>query len=82
MSKNDRVRTTVIEVIASQLEVETERVTDGASFVDDLGADSLALVEATMAIEEAFEIEIPEEDLEKLRTVGDVIAYVRAHAKE
>ena len=56
-------------------------VTANASFVDDLGADSLDTVELVMAFEEAFEIEIPDEDAEKIRTVKDAVDYINAHAK-
>ena len=63
-------------VIAEQLGVKTEEVTDQAKFVDDLGADSLDTVELVMALEEEYGIEIPDEDAEKLATVGDAIKYI------
>ncbi|ACA59177.1 acyl carrier protein [Candidatus Desulforudis audaxviator] len=63
-------------LIVEQLGVDEEEVTPEASFVDDLGADSLDLVELVMAFEEAFEIRIPDEDAEKIRTVGDAVAYI------
>ncbi len=63
-------------LIVEQLGVDEEEVTLEASFVDDLGADSLDLVELVMAFEEAFEIRIPDEDAEKIRTVGNVITYI------
>ena len=56
-------------------------MTPKASFVDDLGADSLDTVELVMAFEEAFEVEIPDEDAEKIRTVQDAVSYIEAHAK-
>ena len=68
----------VKSVIAEQLGVRPEEVTLEASFVEDLGADSLDLVELTMALEEEFGIEIPDEDAEKLLTVQDVCIYVEA----
>ncbi len=68
----------VKKIIAEQLGVEEEEVTPEAHFVEDLGADSLDTVELVMALEEEFEIEIPDEDAEKLRTVGDAIAYLEA----
>ncbi len=63
-------------IIAEQLGVKPEEVTPNASFVDDLGADSLDTVELIMALEEEFSIEIPDEDAEKMKTVGDVIKYI------
>ena len=66
----------VKEIIANELGVEIEKVTDDASFVDDLGADSLDTVELVMAFEEEFEIEIPDEDAERMQTVGDAISYL------
>jgi acyl carrier protein len=64
-----------------QLGVEESEVTATASFVDDLGADSLDVVELVMAFEEAFNIEIPDEDAEKIRTVQDAVDYIKKHAK-
>ena len=63
-------------IIAEQLGVKSEEVTPQASFVDDLGADSLDTVELVMALEEEFGIEIPDEDAEKMATVGDAIKYI------
>jgi acyl carrier protein len=63
-------------IIAEQLGVKPEEVTPGASFIDDLGADSLDTVELVMALEEEFGIEIPDEDAEKMATVGDAIKYI------
>lgn len=71
----------VKQIIVEQLGVEEAEVTSSASFVDDLGADSLDTVELVMAFEEAFDIEIPDEDAEKIRTVQDAITYIGAHAK-
>ncbi len=71
----------VKEIIVEQLGVEESEVTATASFVDDLGADSLDVVELVMAFEEAFNIEIPDEDAEKIRTVKDAVDYIQAHAK-
>ncbi|HYN14514.1 MAG TPA: acyl carrier protein [Terriglobales bacterium] len=64
------------QIVSEQLGVDEAEVTPTASFVDDLGADSLDTVELVMAFEEAFEIEIPDEDAEKIRTVQDAIGYV------
>ncbi len=73
---SDRVRA----IIAEQLGVKLEEVTDGASFIEDLGADSLDTVELVMALEEEFGIEIPDEDAEKMATVGDAIKYIEQKA--
>jgi acyl carrier protein len=66
----------MIEIIVEQLSVEKDKVVSEASFVDDLGADSLDLVELIMAMEEKFDIEIPDEDAEKIVTVQDAVNYV------
>jgi acyl carrier protein len=71
----------VKQIIVEQLGVEEGEVTASASFQDDLGADSLDIVELVMAFEEAFDIEIPDEDAEKIKTVKNAIDYVTAHAK-
>ena len=68
------------QIIADQLGVKKEEVTDGAKFVDDLGADSLDTVELVMALEEEFGIEIPDEEAEKLLTVGDALRYIEEKA--
>ena len=70
----------VKSIIAEQLGVKPEEVTEQASFVDDLGADSLDTVELVMALEEEFGIEIPDEDAEKITTVGEAIKYIEAKA--
>ena len=66
----------VKDIIINELGVEAEKVTSDASFVEDLGADSLDTVELVMAFEEEFGIEIPDEDAEKMQTVGDAIKYI------
>jgi len=71
----------VKQIIVEQLGVDEAEVTPTASFVDDLGADSLDTVELVMAFEEAFDIEIPDEDAEKIRTVQDAVSYIDQHAK-
>ena len=70
----------VKSIIADQLGVEAGEVKPGASFTDDLGADSLDIVELVMAFEEEFDIEIPEEDAEKIAKVEDAVAYISEHA--
>ena len=66
----------MIDIIEEQLSVDKEKIVPGASFVDDLGADSLDLVELIMAMEEEFDVEIPDDDAEKIVTVQDAIDYV------
>jgi len=72
-SVEDKVK----EIIVEQLSVNNEQVTAEAKFIEDLGADSLDVVELVMAFEEQFGIEVPDEDAEKLQTVGDVNAYIK-----
>ena len=74
----NRVKT----IIAEQLGVKPEEVTPEASFVEDLGADSLDTVELVMALEEEFDTEIPDEQAEKIQTVGQAIDYIKAHLGE
>ncbi len=71
----------VKEIIINELGVDAEKVTPEASFVEDLGADSLDTVELVMAFEEEFGMEIPDEEAEKLRTVGDAISYIKSNAQ-
>lgn len=72
----------VREIIVNELGVEPEKVTDEASFVEDLGADSLDTVELVMAFEEEFGIDIPDEDAEQMRTVGDAIKYIKENGSD
>ena len=71
----------ITEIIVEQLGVKPEEVTAEASFVDDLGADSLDTVELVMALEEEFGIEIPDEDAEKIQTVGDAVKYIEEKSR-
>jgi acyl carrier protein len=73
MNLEDRVA----EIIVEQLGVSREEVVPQASFIDDLGADSLDIVELVMAMEEEFDIEIPDDDAERIQTIGDAIAYLK-----
>jgi acyl carrier protein len=72
----------VKRIIKEQLDVDEKDIKPESSFIDDLGADSLGLVELVLAFEEAFEIDIPDEDTEKIRTVQDAIDYIGKHAKK
>ena len=74
------VETKVREIICEQLGVSEEEVTPEASFIEDLGADSLDIVELVMALEEEFGLDIPDEDADKLKTVGDAMNYLKSHA--
>ncbi len=78
MSTFDRVKKVVVE----QLEVSEDEVTETASFIDDLGADSLGVVELVMGLEEEFDVEIPDEDAEKIATVADAINYIDEKTKQ
>ncbi|MDE0185726.1 MAG: acyl carrier protein [Candidatus Poribacteria bacterium] len=69
----------LIKIIANQLQIDEGQVKADASFMDDLGADSLDTVELIMALEEEFDIEIPDSDAEKIRTVQDAIDYMNSH---
>jgi acyl carrier protein len=77
----DEIEEKVKKLIIEQLEVAPDKIKPEASFSEDLKADSLAVVELVLALEEAFKIEIPDEDTEKIKTVGDAINYIKSHAK-
>jgi acyl carrier protein len=68
--------------IASQLSIDEEEIKMESSFMNNLGADSLDIVELIMALEEEYEIEIPDEDVEKIATVGDVVEYIKTHSED
>jgi len=69
----------VADIIVEQLGITKEEIVPEASFIDDLGADSLDIVELVMAMEEKFDIEIPDDDAEKIQTIGDAFSYVKEH---
>jgi acyl carrier protein len=71
----------VVEIVASQLELEADKIKVESNFTEDLKADSLAVVELVLALEEAFGIEIPDEETEKIKTVKDAILYIETHKK-
>lgn len=75
----EEIRTKVTEIVKEKLGVEESRITDDAQYIEDLGADSLALVDITMALEDAFGTSIPDEDIEKISSVGETVEYVRSH---
>ena len=77
MALEDRIS----ELIVDQLGVTKEEIVPEASFIDDLGADSLDIVELVMAMEETFDIEIPDDDAEKIQTIGDAITYVKERSE-
>ena len=70
----------VKEIIAKELEVGVQQLTPEAKFIEDLGADSLDIVELVMALEEEFGLDIPDEDADKMKTVGDAMKYLQEHA--
>ena len=77
----ENIEEKVTKIVAEQFEVPIDKVTMSSLFTDDLKADSLSVVELILAIEEAFGLEVPDEDAEKIKTVGDVVNYVKARAK-
>ena len=77
----EEIETKVKEIIVSQLEVSADQLKPEASFIDDLKADSLAVVELVLAFESEFKITIPEEDTEQIKTVKDAVSYIKTHAK-
>ena len=78
---SESIEARVREIIINELGVEPEKVTDDASFVEDLGADSLDTVELVMAFEEEFGLDIPDEDAEKMKTVGDAVRYLNKQSE-
>ena len=82
MAEGRDIAAEVRRIIKDQLDVEEKDIKSESTFIDDLGADSLGLVELVLAFEEAFEIDIPDEDTEKIRTVQDAIDYIEKNAKK
>jgi acyl carrier protein len=80
MTSKDQIYDKVKAIIVDQLGVEAAEVSLESSFIEDLGADSLDIVELIMALEEEFEVEVPDEDAEKLATVSDAVEYIKAHS--
>lgn len=81
MGTPEEIEERIKSIIVDQLGVAIEEVTSEASFIEDLGADSLDIVELIMALEEEYDIEIPDEDAEKIQTVKDVVTYVQSNSK-
>jgi acyl carrier protein len=77
MSAN--IESQVKEIIVEQLDVKPEDVSEAKTFTDDLGADSLAIVELVLALEEKFEVKIPDDEVDNIKTVGDAISYIKTH---
>lgn len=82
MTTGNTTEQRVRQMIADQLHVEIDKVQDTASFIEDLGADSLDIVELVMSMEEEFDLQIPDEDGEKIKTVGDAINYIKVKKGE
>lgn len=82
MADGGDISAKVKQIIKEQLDVDEKDIKPEATFIDDLGADSLGLVELVLAFEETFEIDIPDEDTEKIRTVQDAIDYITKNAKK
>jgi acyl carrier protein len=80
MAEDRKIEAEVTRIIKDQLDVDEKDISPESTFIDDLGADSLGLVELVLAFEEAFEIDIPDEDTEKIRTVQDAVDYITKHA--
>ena len=81
MSSTQAIENKVKSIIAYQLGVGEDEIKPESSFIEDLGADSLDIVELVMAMEEEFEVEIPDEEAENIKTVGDAINYINTHKK-
>jgi acyl carrier protein len=81
MAEGRNITAEVKRIIKEQLDVDEKDIKPESTFIDDLGADSLGLVELVLAFEEAFEIDIPDEDTEKIKTVGDAINYIKSRVK-
>ncbi len=79
MSENESIDDKVVDIVCKQLDVEKEKINPETSFINDLSADSLDIVELVMEFEEEFKIDIPEEQADKIRTVGDAVAYIKEH---
>ena len=79
-TETDNIETKVIAIVCEQLDVRAEDVSPSKTFTDDLGADSLAIVELVLAFEEAFHLKIPDAEVDGIKTVGNAIDYIKKHA--
>ncbi len=75
------IRAKVVEIVKDKLGIDDDKITDDAKYVEDLGADSLSLVDVAMALEDEFGMKIPDEDIEKITTVGATVEYIKEHLK-
>lgn len=73
------IKAQVSEIICEQLDVKPEDIEESKTFTDDLGADSLAIVELVLALEERFDVKIPDDEVDKIKTVGDAVNYIKTH---
>jgi len=80
VATQQNIREKVLDIICEQLGTSRDKVTDQTSFINDLGADSLDTVELVMEFEDEFDLNIPDEDAEKIQTVGDAVKYIEGHA--
>jgi acyl carrier protein len=78
---DEQIRTRVIDIVCNHLAVNKEQVTEATSFIDDIGADSLDIVELVMELEEEFDIQIPDDQAEKIKTVGEAIEFIKVATK-
>ena len=78
---DEQIRQRVIDIVCQSLAVGKERVADGTSFIEDLGADSLDIVEMVMELEEEFDIQIPDDQAEKIKTVGEAVEHIKVAVK-
>jgi acyl carrier protein len=82
VATQQNIREKVLDIICEQLGTSRDKVTDQTSFINDLGADSLDTVELVMEFEDEFDLNIPDEDAEKIQTVGDAVKYIEGHASK
>ena len=78
---DEQIRQRVIDIVCEHLAVNKDQVTDNTSFIEDIGADSLDIVELVMELEEEFDIQIPDEQAEKIKTVGEAVEYIKVAVK-
>ncbi len=79
-SNTNSIREKVLDIVCEQMGASRDKITDATSFINDLGADSLDTVELVMEFEDEFDLNIPDEDAEKIQTVGDAISYIETHS--